>query len=107
MKKFIITTTINKPTEATLKFCEIAENKNFKFVIIGDLSTPHEEYYFLERKFKNVTYLTPEQQEKLYPELSNIIGLPNWVRQNEEVIKQLKKKKNINDKLPVNLLAVS
>jgi hypothetical protein len=82
MKKFIITTTINKPTEATLKFCEIAENKNFKFVIIGDLSTPHDEYHFLEKKFKNVTYLTPEQQEKLYPELSNIIGWKTIQRRN-------------------------
>ena len=28
MKKYIITTTINRPTEATLKFCKIAKEKN-------------------------------------------------------------------------------
>jgi hypothetical protein len=38
MKKFIITTTINSPTEATIKFCEIADKKDFQFVIV--LETP-------------------------------------------------------------------
>ena len=33
MKKYIVTTTINSPTEATLKFCEIADKKDFIFVI--------------------------------------------------------------------------
>lgn len=82
MNKFIITTTINKPTEATLKFCEIAEKKNFKFVIIGDLATPHEEYLLLEKKYNNTTYLTPEKQEKLYPKLSEAIGWKTIQRRN-------------------------
>ncbi len=42
MKKFIVTTTINKPTKATLKFCEIAKNQNWQFVIVGDLKTGNE-----------------------------------------------------------------
>ena len=47
MKKFIITTTINSPTEATIKFCKIADKKDFQFVIVGDTKTPHDEYHEL------------------------------------------------------------
>ena len=44
MKKFIVTTTINKPTVATLKFAEISDRDNWTFVIVGDTKTPHDEY---------------------------------------------------------------
>jgi len=80
MKKFIVTTTINKPTEATFKFCEIAKEKNWIFVIVGDTKTPHDKYKALENN--NVIYLTPEEQEKLYPELSEIIGWKSIQRRN-------------------------
>ena len=80
MKKFIITTTINKPTEATLKFCKIAQEKDWIFVIVGDTKTPHDEYKALENS--NVIYLDPSQQEFLYPELSNIIGWKTIQRRN-------------------------
>ena len=40
MKKFIITTTINHPTEATIKFCEIADKKDFQLIDV------REEYEF-------------------------------------------------------------
>jgi hypothetical protein len=80
--KFIITTTINHPTKATLKFCEIAEKKDFKFVIVGDLKTPHDDYKSLQEKFKNVHYLSPEEQNELYPELSEIIGWKTIQRRN-------------------------
>lgn len=84
MKKVtIVTTTINYPTEATLKFCDIIENKeNFNFVIVGDIKTPHEEYKKLEIKFKNFTYLTPEKQDSLYPDLSKSIGWKTIQRRN-------------------------
>lgn len=82
MKKFIITTTINSPTKATLKFCEIADSKDFVFVIVGDLKTPHDEYRQLEQKYKNITYISPEQQDKLYPELSTVIGWKTIQRRN-------------------------
>jgi hypothetical protein len=82
MKKFIITTTINKPTIATLKFCDIADKKDFIFVIIGDLKTPHEDYENLVNNHKNVIYLNPNEQEKLYPELSEIIGWKTIQRRN-------------------------
>jgi hypothetical protein len=80
MKKFIVTTTINKPTKATLKFCKIAKEKNWIFVIVGDIKTPHDEYKKLEND--NIIYLTPEKQERLYPELSNIIGWKSIQRRN-------------------------
>ena len=50
MIKSIVTTTINKPTEATLKFCQISENDCWNFIIIGDKKTPHSEYLELQSK---------------------------------------------------------
>lgn len=71
MKKFIVTTTINSPTEATLKFCE---KRGWTFIIVGDLKTPHGEYMELIKKYPSVIYLSPEEQRKKYEKLSNIIG---------------------------------
>ena len=69
--KIIVTTTINKPTIATIKFCK---KKNFDFLIIGDLKTPHEEYIDLTKKYKNVIYLHPNDQNRLFRKLSKAIG---------------------------------
>jgi hypothetical protein len=77
MKKFIITTTINKPTIATLKFVEIAKRDNWEFIVVGDLKTPHEEYEKLD-----LIYLSPDKQSELYPELSDIIGWKTIQRRN-------------------------
>jgi hypothetical protein len=82
MKKFIITTTINNPTEATLKFAEIADKKDFTFVVIGDTKTPQEMYQHLENKYNNFVYLHPVVQSTLYPELSEIIGWRTIQRRN-------------------------
>jgi len=78
---FIITTTINPPTTATLKFAKIAKCNNWKFVIVGDLKTPHEAYRNLEKN-DAVIYLHPDDQDKMYPELSNIIGWKTIQRRN-------------------------
>ena len=80
MNKFIVTTTINEPTTATKKFCKIAQEKNFKFVIVGDTKTPHKSYQALEND--HVIYLTPEHQENLYKELSDTIGWKSIQRRN-------------------------
>jgi hypothetical protein len=80
MKKFIVTTTINEPTIATLNFCEIAVEKDWIFVIVGDTKTPHESYRALENT--HVVYLSPERQEQLYPELSETIGWKSIQRRN-------------------------
>lgn len=79
MKKIIVTTTINKPTKATLNFCQ---KKDWQFIIVGDLKTPHEEYLKLQKQFPQVTYLSPEDQEKKYKELSDIIGWKTIRRRN-------------------------
>jgi hypothetical protein len=82
--KFIVTTTINSPTEATLKFCKIANSPNQKwtFLIVGDTKTPHHEYRELEEKFKNVVYLDPYEQDACFPELSKTIGWKTIQRRN-------------------------
>ena len=82
MKKFIITTTINEPTQATLKFGDIADKKDFTFVVVGDLKTPHGMYELLERHYNNFIYLHPDTQTALYPELSEIIGWRTIQRRN-------------------------
>lgn len=82
MKKTIVTTTIHKPSEATLKFCEISKNDNWIFIIVGDKKTPHHDYLSLVEQFTNVKYLTPEYQEKKYKELSDSIGWNNIQRRN-------------------------
>lgn len=75
--KFIITTTIQKPTTATLKFIEIAKRDNWQFVIVGDKKTPHDAY-----KDLNLIYLTPEWQETYSKELSDAIGWNTIQRRN-------------------------
>jgi hypothetical protein len=79
VKKIIVTTTINTPTEATLKFCQ---KREWTFIIVGDLKTPHEAYKRLEKKYKNVYYLSPEIQEKKYKKLSDTIGWKSIQRRN-------------------------
>jgi hypothetical protein len=81
--KTIITTTINQPTTATLKYCEIAKNKNWKFVIVGDTKTPHDSYKKLEENYKDIVfYLTPEKQDLYSRALSDAIGWRSIQRRN-------------------------
>ncbi|MGA2618228.1 MAG: hypothetical protein ABSF26_11495 [Thermoguttaceae bacterium] len=65
MKKVIVTTTINPPTEAIEKFQAMAD---WELVVIGDKKTPAG--YRLSRG----TYVTPEEQEKYDPALSEAVG---------------------------------
>jgi hypothetical protein len=74
MKKIIVTTTINPPTEATIKY---SQKKDWTLIVVGDLKTPHEEYEKL-----NCIYLRPEEQEKKYKTLSDVIGWKSIQRRN-------------------------
>jgi hypothetical protein len=65
MKKVIVTTTINPPTEAIQKFQTM---KDCELVVIGDKKTTAN--YHLDRG----VYVTPEEQEKFDPQLSEAIG---------------------------------
>ena len=64
VKKLIVTTTINSPTEATKGYDKI---EGWDFLVVGDKKTPHDEY-------KNYNYLHPEDQEKIDKNLSDMIG---------------------------------
>lgn len=65
MKKIIVTTTINSPTTAILKFQAM---QDWDLVVIGDRKTPAD--YRLDRG----TYVTPSEQEKYDKALSDAIG---------------------------------
>jgi hypothetical protein len=75
MNKIIVTTTINAPTEATLKFANMS---NWHLIVVGDTKTPHNLY----KGLKNITYLSPEDQEILSKELSDSIGWRSIRRRN-------------------------
>lgn len=74
MKKFIVTTTINSPTEATRRF---AEMNGWTLVVVGDKKTPHLEYKELD-----CVYLSPDIQESISKELSDSIGWNSIQRRN-------------------------
>ena len=74
INNFIVTTTINAPTEALIKF---SQKNGWNLIVVGDLKTPHNEY-----KKINCVYLTPEYQEITYPELSRVIGWNSIQRRN-------------------------
>ncbi len=78
MKKYIITTTINNPTEAIHKFDEMHD---WKLIVIGDKKTP------VNYKLKNGIYLTPDDQENYDKDLSDAIGWNCIQRRNFGLIK--------------------
>jgi hypothetical protein len=65
MKKVIVTTTINPPTEAIEAFQAMPD---WELVVIGDKKTPRD--YSLSRG----VYVTPEETEKYDPALSDAVG---------------------------------
>lgn len=65
MKKVIVTTTINPPTEAIEKF---DAHPDYELIVIGDKKTPSD--YRLARG----QYITPDEQEKRFPRLSKLLG---------------------------------
>lgn len=65
MKKFIVTTTINAPTEAIELY---DSKKDWELIVIGDKKTPKD--YHLA----NGLYVSPEDQEKIDSALSDAIG---------------------------------
>jgi hypothetical protein len=74
MNKYIVTTTIQPPTEATLLFSKL---QDWKLIIVGDKKTPHTEY-----DNGNWIYLHPDYQQKTYPETSDLIGWNCIMRRN-------------------------
>ncbi len=64
-KKIIISTSINKPTEAIKKFDCL---KDWTLIVIGDKKTPN------NFQLKNGLYVPPKHQEKIDKELSDELG---------------------------------
>jgi hypothetical protein len=73
MKNFIVTTTINPPTEALIKYADL---KDWHMIVVGDQRTPPG-YEALD-----CTYLSTDAQEKIAPELSELIGWNSIQRRN-------------------------
>jgi len=83
MNKYIVTTTINPPSDATHAFLNKTQGPDpWKFILVGDTKTPHDIYRDIEKVYKNFTYLSPEDQDRLYPELSAVIGWKTIQRRN-------------------------
>jgi len=73
LKRVIVTTTIQNPTEAIERFDNM---KDWLLVVAGDLKTPK------DYKLKNGIYISPAEQEKYNPELSELIGWNTHARRN-------------------------
>jgi hypothetical protein len=79
MKKIIATTTINPPTSALLKYASLP---GWEVIVAGDKKTDHEKFKSIE----NVSYLSPDDQEKLNPALSELIGWNCLQRRNFAIL---------------------
>jgi hypothetical protein len=83
MNKFIVTTTINPPTDALIKYSKL---NGWKVIVAGDLKTQHHLFSNLE----NIIYLTPDYQEKSHPILSELIGWKCIQRRNFAILEAYK-----------------
>ena len=78
MKKFIITTTINSPTEAIIKFDNLNE---WHLIVVGDKKTP------IDYSLQNGLYISPKDQEEYFKDLSDCIGWNCIQRRNFGLLK--------------------
>lgn len=71
MRKAIVITSINQPTDAVLKF---SQWNDWQLIVVGDNKTP------LNWKTENVIYLDIEKQKDLFPELFDLIPFNSYKR---------------------------
>ena len=83
MKKFIVTTTIHKPSIALLLY---SLREDWELIIVSDLKTPHA--YFLNMK---CLYLFPDFQDHFYKDLSDAIGWNCIQRRNIGILEAYKR----------------
>ncbi len=88
VNKYIVTTTIYEPTEATERF---AAMNDWTMIIIGDRKTPHDSYRELAGHYPDLVYLDVEYQKEHYPELSEAIGWDCIMRRNIGFIEAYKR----------------
>ena len=79
MKKYVVITTINKPTESISLFLD----SDFEVVIVGDKKTPSY-YHDLDLAFLDVA-----KQKELFPYLSELIPYNHYCRKNLYVNKRI------------------
>lgn len=79
MKKIIVTTTINEPTEAIRRYSQI---KGWELIVVPDIKTPKEKYQDI-----NCYYLSLEEQKDRYGKISDYIGWNKTERRNLGYIK--------------------
>lgn len=72
--KAIVATTISPPTEALIRFSKMTD---WTLFIVGDVTTPHASFRDL-----NCVYLSPDDQDRAYPELSAALGWRTITRRN-------------------------
>lgn len=90
MKRAIITTTINSPTEAIHKYLEIARRDGWYLIVVGDKKTPYSDWKDIERSNLDIVhYLDPKDQEAIDKELSDMIGWNCIQRRNFGFLKAL------------------
>lgn len=71
--KSIVVTTIHSPSDAIRQFSKLP---NWNLISVGDLKTP------MDWHVPNVEYLAPKDQNKLFPEFSNLLGWNRYARKN-------------------------
>ncbi len=76
MKKFLVITTINKPTEAVLRFLEILPDER-KIIIVWDRKWPAD--YI---KHDRLIFLDIDTQYELYPEFAKALPEKHYARKN-------------------------
>lgn len=81
-EKCIIITTINKPSAAVLKHIE---NKDYDVIIVGDVKTPD------DYKLLNCIFLDIAIQQKLFPELNDLLPKNHYGRKNLGYLYAIKK----------------
>jgi hypothetical protein len=77
---YIVTTTINPPSNSIFGF--LTYRNDWKMIVVGDTKTPRDIYRRTEESYPNLIYLSPEDQEKKYPELSAVLGWKTIQRRN-------------------------
>ena len=86
IKKCVIITTINKPTETIFKHIN---NKNYDVIIVGDKKTPN------DYKDLNCIFLDTETQKKMFPQLCNLLPYNHYGRKNLGYLYAIKNKYKI------------
>ena len=81
MNKYIVTTTINAPTEALKAFSELP---GWKLIVVGDKKTPEKSYQDI-----NCEYFSSVEQEQRFPQLSELVGWNCVQRRNLGFLKAL------------------